>query len=711
MKYFVKVAILNHHLKPLIYYSNSSVIIGERVWVYVKNQKKLGMVVAILSKEPAIKNLKPVTSIDGVPCLPITHIKLAEWMSAYYMSPISEVLGIMLPNEGFAKANLNDKTACQTITVTDLGKTTTNASHAQKALIEWLIAKQNLLITWGSCQDAGFKSSTIKACIERKWLAISKNKQQLQPVDLRAEQQVAVNQIQKNSGFAVFVLAGVTGSGKTEVYCKVISDVIASGKQALVLVPEIGLTQQTVSRFVARCGVPALVIHSKITAQQKIARWQAVFSNNCSLVIGTRSSLFAPMNNLGVIVIDESHDQSFKQQNTCLYSAKHTAIMLAKLIDIPIVLGSATPSLESLHRCNQQVFHYLELKEKAFATTKPDFTILNMCGQKHTSGISIIVKQTIEQVIKKQQQVLIFVNRRGYAPVMLCHTCGEGIQCHSCDSNFVLHQAPKHLRCHHCSKTAQLPERCSNCGAKSWLTPGLGTQKVTEQLATWFPKANIIRVDRDNTKSQQEFNQALFDIDSGAVDIIVGTQMLAKGHDFKNIGLVVVLDCDAQLYNPDYMAVERLAQLLVQVAGRAGRRADDSKILIQSHQPQHPVFKVINDGYFAWAKQEMHTRQKYNLAPFSFHLNIHIQAQKAISLDKIRQEFSNVARYSGVVLVGPIANLQPKRKGFWRDVVMLTAGKRELLLHQVKIIQAAAEYMGWNKLAQFRYDIDPIEMS
>lgn len=710
MKYYFKIAILGHHLRLLTYYSKVAVPVGARVWVHVRTNKKLGIVVEQVTDTANIKNIKPLTLIDRVECLDRSMLDLAKWMSNYYYTPLAEVLALMLPSEGFASAELNNLNANRILQVSAAGMSA-KASSAQSKFLAWLKSRKDFLNTFASCQDAGFSAATINACDRRGWITSKTSQPKISKVELRPEQQSAVDTILNTQGFLVSVLDGVTGSGKTEVYCEVITKIIATGKQALVLVPEIGLTQQTVARFVARCGVPAIVMHSKISAQQKLARWQAAHAGKGQLVIGTRSSLFAPLQQLGIIIIDESHDPSFKQQNTCLYSAKHAAIMLAKFKNIPVVMGTATPTLESLYRCQQGAFKYIELKQKAFGFATAKTNILNLCGQQHENGIAMFVKTAISETISEQQQTLVFVNRRGYAPTLLCHACGTAQQCQSCDSNFVLHQQPYELRCHHCAKVAKVPERCTECGAKSWISPGFGTQKVAEQIQAWFPESNVIRIDRDNTKSNSQFDQALSVINSGSAEIIIGTQMLAKGHDFHNIGLVVILDCDSQLYNPDYMAIERLAQQLIQVAGRAGRRSDASKILVQTHNPKHPVFQVLNVGYQEWAQQELFTRKQYGLSPFVYTINIHVQAQKRASLDRIRTEFSTIKFEGQANIVGPIANIRPKRKGFWRDVIILTANNRAELHKQASLIRAYACQLGWDKLAQWRYDVDPIEQS
>ena len=575
--------------------------------------------------------------------------------------------------------------------------------------MQWLLDHKSYFSTFSSCQDLGFSGRTIKACLAKNWLSEEISLPNPEAVALNSEQEQAKNSILTATTFQVFLLDGVTGSGKTEVYCAVINKIIASGKQALVLVPEIGLTKQTVERFVQRCGVQAVVIHSKITAQQKAARWQNISNGQAQLVIGTRSALFAPLRDLGIIIIDESHDASFKQQSTCCYSAKHTGIMLAKNLNIPIVLGTATPSLDSLHKTTIGSYKLLRLTQKQKIVAEPELNIIDSRGQAQESGIALKIKDKILTVLELGEQVLVFVNRRGYAPVLLCHACGYAESCSSCDTNMVFHNAPSELRCHICQKRQAAPERCCKCGAKSWLKLGLGTQKVEEVLTSWFPSRKITRLDSDSVKNTNEFNNAIKAINQSEAEIIIGTQMLAKGHDFNNIGLVVILDADTQLYNPDYKSQERLAQMLVQVAGRVGRRGKKGKIVLQTHSPSSNVFSVLKSGYGVWASNELAQRRRYELEPYIFSATFNIQAQKQASLDKIKSEFrQHVPLLDGVSVYGPVACFKPKRQGYWRDVVTIEAKNRSLINKQALMILNVSSKMQWGRYASLRFDVDPI---
>lgn len=707
MDYFFEVAVVGLHLQPLTYKAESAIKSGTVVQVPVRNREQLGVVLNVSTAKSTKNTIKSLKILEPSIVLPSKLLELAQWMSSYYLCPIAEVFGVMLPSA----IATTDSISQQALKVSDLGLLALKkqASASQAELLNWLNQQNDYINNFSSCRDAGFNSRTITACLDRAWIEPNTGTFKPNPAQLNHEQQAAVAAISEQTKFQVCLLDGVTGSGKTEVYCALIQAVLANKQQALVLVPEIGLTKQTLARFVQRCGSQALVIHSKVSPKLKSARWHMALEGTAQLVIGTRSALFMPLDNLGLIIIDEGHDASFKQQNTCCYSAKHTAIMLAKLHNIPIVLGSATPSLESLHKVNQGSYKYLQLTQRAFAVTKPKITLLDARSTKHEQGMPLALKPAIAATLARSSQVLVFINRRGYAAVLLCHGCGWANKCPSCDTNYILHAEPAELRCHHCNKRTRLPERCPDCGAKSWIKAGFGTQKVTEILSNWQPSAKILRIDRDNHTTSEQFNTSLAQINEFAADIIVGTQMLAKGHDFTNIGLVIILDSDGQLYNPDYKSHERLAQLLVQVAGRTGRRQQPGQILVPTHQPDHPVFTVLEQGYGAWAQQELALRKKHQLEPYIFSIIIHIQAQDPKKLAQIKTEFAqHVHNIETVTVIGPIANMRPKRKGYWRYVVILEAQTRSALHQQAQHIRQQCLIQGWYKLAKWRFDVDPI---
>lgn len=710
MKYYL-VAIVGLHLKPLTYFSKENLYVGEIVNVYLKSSKQIAVVIDEIIEQPEVKNIKQITKLAKPIYVGVNMLKLANWMSGYYLSPISEVFGIMLPSGDFgAEEQCNSFTNTPIELSEDFEFSMPNsATDTQKKLLRWFLDNKHYVNTISSCKDAGYRLNTIKKCLKENWLIEQKNKVFKKSIILNKEQDAAKKTILANSGFQVFLLDGVTGSGKTEVYCEVINDVLAKKQQVLILVPEIGLTQQLVDRIVKRCGTPALVIHSQISASARNARWHAANSGECQLVIGTRSALFTPLNNLGLIIIDEGHDPSFKQQNICCYSARHVAIMLAKSFHIPVILGSATPSIESLHNCNIGLYKRLRLTQNNFMTQQPSIEIYDLCGKATEQGVAKALKQNIAEVLKQKEQVLVFVNRRGYAPAVICHNCAYCNKCESCDTNFVFHSFNNQLICHYCSKTRSVPERCLECGAKSWVHTGIGTQRVENLLKSWFPDKSILRIDRDIVKTNFQFSEALMSINTNSVDIIIGTQMLAKGHDFSNIGLVAILDVDSGLFNPDFRSFERLAQLMVQVAGRSGRRSKPGRIWLQTHQKQHTLFSVLYNGYESWANLELCLRKKHSLEPFMYSIHIHIQSHKIQVLDKIKQDFAgSIKILPEVSVVGPIANLKPKRKGYWRFMILIESKKRSLLNKQASIIRDASYLKGWQSHAKWSFDVDPI---
>ena len=468
---------------------------------------------------------------------------------------------------------------------------------------------------------------------------------------LNADQQKASDEIQTAFGkFQPFLLYGITGSGKTEVYFDAMAKVLAQGRQVLFLLPEINLTPQLLKRVENRfADVPTAVLHSQMAAGKRTQDYLRAMLGQAKLVIGTRLAVFTPMGNVGLIVVDEEHDGSFKQDNELRYHARDLAVWRAKQSGCPIILGSATPSLESWHKAQSGAYRLLQLTERAHASAQlPQVEILNVGRLKLDNGFSPQALQLLKQNFEAGGMSLVYLNRRGFAPALFCSDCGHTFGCPNCSAKMVLHQRARQLRCHHCDHREPIPYKCPDCGNQDLTAVGHGTQRVEETLRAFLPEAAVVRVDRDSTAHKNDWADLYRRIADNEIDILVGTQMLAKGHDFARLNLVIVLNADGSLYSADFRAPERLFAELMQVSGRAGRADKPGKVLIQTQLPEHPVFAAVKaQDYAVFAENELKERQMFAMPPFGF--------QTAVRADALRvadaMEFLNAAKETLVPLL------------------------------------------------------------
>ena len=461
---------------------------------------------------------------------------------------------------------------------------------------------------------------------------------------LNADQQKASDEIQTAFGkFQPFLLYGITGSGKTEVYFDAMAKVLAQGRQVLFLLPEINLTPQLLKRVEDRfADVPTAVLHSQMAAGKRTQDYLRAMLGQAKLVIGTRLAVFTPMDDVGLIVVDEEHDGSFKQDNELRYHARDLAVWRAKQSGCPVVLGSATPSLESWHKAQSGAYRLLQLTERAHTTAQlPQVDILNVGRLKLDNGFSPQALQLLKQNFEAGGMSLVYLNRRGFAPALFCGDCGHTFGCPNCSAKMVLHQRARQLRCHHCDHREPIPFKCPDCGNQDLTAVGHGTQRVEETLRAFLPKAAVVRVDRDSTAHKNDWADLYRRIADNEIDILVGTQMLAKGHDFARLNLVIVLNADGSLYSADFRAPERLFAELMQVSGRAGRADKPGKVLIQTQLPEHPVFAAVKaQDYAVFAENELNERQMFAMPPFGFQTAIRADAPRVADA----MEFLNAAK-------------------------------------------------------------------
>ena len=461
---------------------------------------------------------------------------------------------------------------------------------------------------------------------------------------LNADQQKASDEIQTAFGkFQPFLLYGITGSGKTEVYFDAMAKVLAQGRQVLFLLPEINLTPQLLKRVENRfADVPIAVLHSQMAAGKRTQDYLRAMLGQAKLVIGTRLAVFTPMDDVGLIVVDEEHDGSFKQDNELRYHARDLAVWRAKQSSCPIILGSATPSLESWHKAQSGAYRLLQLTERAHASAQlPQVEILNVGRLKLDNGFSPQALQLLKQNFEAGGMSLVYLNRRGFAPALFCGDCGHTFGCPNCSAKMVLHQRARQLRCHHCDHREPIPFKCPDCGNQDLTAVGHGTQRVEETLRAFLPKAAVVRVDRDSTAHKNDWADLYRRIADNEIDILVGTQMLAKGHDFARLNLVIVLNADGSLYSADFRAPERLFAELMQVSGRAGRADKPGKVLIQTQLPEHPVFAAVKaQDYAVFAENELNDRQMFAMPPFGFQTAVRADAPRVADA----MEFLNAAK-------------------------------------------------------------------
>ena len=523
---------------------------------------------------------------------------------------------------------------------------------------------------------------------------------------------LAFSQLLFQEGFNVWLLEGVTGSGKTEIYLQYIEEVLKKGKQVLVLVPEIGLTPQTVRRFQARFNVEIDVLHSNLNDTQRLNVWERARTGQSAIVIGTRSALFTQFSDLGLIILDEEHDGSFKQQDGWRYHARDLGIVLAQKLNIPILLGSATPSLESVNNVQNGKYHHLVLSKRAGNATALRQFVIDLKHQRIQNGLSEPLLQRMQEHLEKGNQVLLFLNRRGFAPVLLCHECGWIDECYHCEKPYTYHQHQRVLRCHHCGAQKTVPMQCGHCGSTHLVTTGLGTEQLEETLKARFPQYNIARIDRDSTARKGKLEGYLEDIQQGKSQILIGTQMLAKGHHFPNVTLVALVNVDNALFSLDFRAEERLAQLYVQVAGRSGRAEKQGEVVLQTHYPDHPLLTtLLEKGYQAFAEETLKLRHNMGLPPFSFQALFKAQCRHSEEAENALSQLASFfyeQKIEGLQVLGPIPAPFSKKAGQYRWQLLLQHASRKQL--QAALSRYSPELI---KSSQVRLilDVDPLDLS
>ena len=532
---------------------------------------------------------------------------------------------------------------------------------------------------------------------------------------LNAEQSRAVEAVEARLGaFSPFVLEGVTGSGKTEVYLRLIETVVARGRQALVLIPEIGLTPQLLARFHARLACRVAPLHSGLSDGERLSSWTHARNGTADVVVGTRSAVFVPLARPGLFIVDEEHDLSFKQQDGFRYSARDLAVVRARDAGTPVVLGSATPSLEAIDNVRRGRYRRLELPHRAGGASPPRIDVVDLRSRPFDNGLCDVLVEALEETKARSEQALLFINRRGYAPVFMCHACGWVADCERCDARLVFHREDERLRCHHCAAERAPFVECPECGSKNVRRLGLGTERVARALERRIKGLRVARMDRDATRRRGTLEALLDRVHAGEVDAVVGTQMLAKGHHFPNVTLVAVLDADAGLFGIDFRATERMAQLLLQVAGRAGRGDRTGRVLLQTHNPEHPLLRVlVLEGYRKFCAQALEERRGARLPPFASFVLVRAEAQQRDAPQSFLRDAEACAGarpHQGVSVLGPVPSPMERRAGRYRAQLLVDATSRGALQRFLPGWIAELEALPSARRVRWSVDVDPQEM-
>ena len=635
----------------LLTYSHSEPLPqGARVLVPFRNKTVVGIVweTDIAPDMDAARILGVQTTFSDEPPLPESWRDLLSFTSRYYHYPTGQAVFAALP-QGLKETRaveMPQPPLFYALNEAGRAQTPPPARFNKKAAL-WDALLSGGMTMAALKQVNAQAAKLIEDWAEQGWI---KTTEAAKPVlrssefQLNADQQKVSDEIQTTFGsFQPFLLYGITGSGKTEVYFDAMAKVLAQGRQVLFLLPEINLTPQLLKRVENRfADVPTAVLHSQMAAGKRTQDYLRAMLGQAKLVIGTRLAVFTPLPDVGLIVVDEEHDGSFKQDNELRYHARDLAVWRAKQSGCPVVLGSATPSLESWHKAQSGAYRLLQLTERAHASAQlPQVEILNVGRLKLDNGFSPQALQLLKQNFEAGGMSLVYLNRRGFAPALFCGDCGHTFGCPNCSAKMVLHQRARQLRCHHCDHRESIPFKCPDCGNQDLTAVGHGTQRVEETLRAFLPKATVVRVDRDSTAHKNDWADLYRRIADNEIDILVGTQMLAKGHDFARLNLVIVLNADGSLYSADFRAPERLFAELMQVSGRAGRADKPGKVLIQTQLPEHPVFAAVKaQDYAVFAENELNERQMFAMPPFGFQTAI--RADAPLVADAM--EFLNAAK-------------------------------------------------------------------
>ena len=707
-------------------------VVGGRVRVPFGSRSLVGVIAEIGPADPGLGELRQAESaLDETPLLRGELLDSLRWLARYTHAPLGEVLATALPTLQRHGEPLPDTHAWAWRLTPEATGIRLRGRPAQLAerLGDTALDEDTLdarLDDWRPAARALLK----RGLAERVAVPAS----QAAPAPdagpaLNEEQAAALDSLRARDGFAASLLDGVTGSGKTEVYLHAIADCLARGKQTLVLVPEIGLTPQTLQRFRRRLGVPVHALHSGLADGERARVWAAAWRGEARVIVGTRSAVFVPLPDAGLIVIDEEHDGSYKQQDGIRYHARDFALVRGKALDVPVLLGSATPSLETLHNAESGRYAHLRLRRRAGEAQPPAVRVLDVRKRPLEAGLSPDLLRAMRKALDDGGQVLVFKNRRGYAPVLLCHDCGWSAQCRRCSTPLraapmTVHGGGRRLQCHHCGARQTPPMACPDCASLALQPQGVGTERLEELLAERFGDVPVLRIDSASTRRKDALEKHFAELGTQP-GILVGTQMLAKGHDLPNLTLVAVVGIDEGLFSADFRAGEKLAQLLIQVAGRAGRAEKRGEVILQTHHPEHPLLlTLIHGGYHAFAETELAVREAAGFPPFAHLALLRAEAQHADAPMQFLQAAKHALQqhallpfaatrsddHDGLALNGPVAAPMPRRAGMYRAQLLLTAPTRRTLHQALDAALPAIHALPDARKTRWSLDVDPVDL-
>ena len=707
-------------------YKGTALSVGVRVRVSFGPRKLIGVVWGINEKSDwDISKLKSIeTVIDESPIFNPGLVKLCSWLAQYYKHPIGDVVQTAMP-VALRKGESSQAKPIQYWTLSDTGQSADLSSLSrapkQRHLLESLRSQDIIK----SKAKADFSAAAIKSLVEKGYIkpiekAPSNTSSWQQDLSIQdkpmanVEQAIAISCIEARlEQYSCFLLDGITGSGKTEVYLQAIEQVLKQGNQVLILVPEIGLTPQTVHRFKYRFGIDVGILHSGLNNNERLQVWQQSASAQLGIIIGARSAIFTPMLKPGLLIVDEEHDSSYKQQDGLRYHARDLAVMRAREENIPLILGSATPGLETLNNALTGKYQHLKLHERAGNASLATQHIFDIRQQPLKFGVAQGMLERMSQHLQQGSQVMLFINRRGYAPALMCHQCGFVEHCKRCDKPYTVHKQLHKLQCHHCASAKSIPKSCQQCQSNELTSMGVGTEQLEQGLAAYFPQYSSIRIDSDSARGKNKLDNMLNSINNNEHQILIGTQILSKGHHFPNVTLVLILDVDGALFSADYRAAEHLAQLITQLAGRSGRAKKPGEMWLQTHDPGHPLLQdLINNGYADFAQYALLERQHANLPPCTFQALFKAQALSARDAFDFLQQIAQLFKTAiGVDCVGPIPALMEKRQGQYRMQLLLQSPQRSILQKAIGQKIKQIETLNLTHKIRWSLDIDPQDFS
>ena len=709
---------------------------GIRVRVPFRRRELTGLVVSLGASPDSSRRLRPALAVlDTSPLLPESLLQLTLWSADYYHYDLGPLLLQSLP----ALLRAGQSTARPPCTIwraqhnAAAGKTLAD-SRAEKQKAVWAtLCAQPEGIADDALKAAGIERPLLRQLVRRglaeqisttapstpfdSYTPLLKNP----PLTLNSQQQSALDaMVSRPPGFSVTLLQGITGSGKTEVYLQAIERALTAGTQTLVMVPEINLTPQMLARFQARFHTPVAVLHSGLSERQRLHNWLAAQRGEAGIVLATRSGIFVPLPQPGLIIVDEEHDLSYKQQERgARLCARNLALVRGKLESVPVLLGSATPCLESLHNAGSRRFYHEKLGQRAGAAREPELVVIDTRRQQLEGGLTATSLNAMHHCLARGEQVLVFLNRRGYAPTVICDDCGGLVDCPACDARLTVHKRPPELRCHHCDHRQPLPDRCPACASPRLCPTGIGTERTEDILARHFHATEILRVDRDSMSRKGAFTAVMDKIKTGKPAILLGTQMLTKGHHFPAVTLVVIVNADAGLFSADFRGPERTGQMILQVAGRAGRGDRQGKVLIQTANPGNSLLQtLITQGYDAFARHLLEQRRSLSLPPFAHLALISAEAPELTAVTRFLADSAALARQlaspdsedPAVLVTGPLPAPLERRQGRLRWQLHLRSASRAALHQLLRPLVARMRAQPPVNGLRWAVDVDPQEM-